>query len=84
MKLICVFTYLQYKFCVDEEWRHDERQQFVSGNYGVVNTIFLPRESDGIPELFNSDVPARSNMDVDNDFLRLVRGLTLLVTKMFY
>ncbi|CAN4111116.1 unnamed protein product [Withania somnifera] len=70
---VCNLTsgYHQYKFFVDGEWRHDERQPFVSGNYGVVNTVFLPRESDAIPELFGSDMPIRSNMDVDNDFLRL-------------
>lgn len=70
---VCNLTpgYHQYKFFVDGEWRHDERQPFVSGNYGVVNTVFLPRESDAIPERFGSDVPVRSNMDVDNDFLRL-------------
>lgn len=73
-KLICLSTYLQYKFFVDGEWCHDERQPVVSGNYGLVNTIFLPRESDTIPELLSPDVPAGSNMDVDNDFLRLVRG----------
>ncbi|MCD7446611.1 AMP-activated serine/threonine-protein kinase regulatory subunit, partial [Datura stramonium] len=63
-QVVCNLTpgYHQYKFFVDGEWRHDERQPVVSGNYGVVNTIFLPRESDAIPE---------SNMDVDNDFLRL-------------
>lgn len=63
--------YHQYKFFVDGEWCHDERQPVVSGNYGLVNTIFLPRESDTIPELLSPDVPAGSNMDVDNDFLRL-------------
>ncbi|KAF5958386.1 hypothetical protein HYC85_005611 [Camellia sinensis] len=36
-----------YKFFVDGEWRHDEHQPFVSGNYGVVNSVFLAREPDG-------------------------------------
>ncbi|CAI9284786.1 unnamed protein product [Lactuca saligna] len=27
--------YHQYKFIVDGEWRHDEHQPFVTGNYGV-------------------------------------------------
>ncbi|CAK9146446.1 unnamed protein product [Ilex paraguariensis] len=57
--------YHQFKFFVDGEWRHDENQPFVSGNYGVVNTIFL--EPDMIPAFFSSDMPGRSNMDVDND-----------------
>ncbi|XAR52609.1 hypothetical protein NMG60_11020759 [Bertholletia excelsa] len=59
--------YHQYKFFVDGEWRHDERQPFVSGNYGMVNTIFLAREPDVTPLICSSETPARSNMDVDND-----------------
>ncbi|PHT41308.1 Sucrose nonfermenting 4-like protein [Capsicum baccatum] len=73
-QVVCNLTpgHHQYKFFVDGEWRHDERQPFVSGDYGVVNTVFLPRETEAaIPELFGSDAPVRSNMDVDNDFLRL-------------
>ena len=61
-----LFPYLQYKFIVDGEWRHDERQPFVSSNFGIVNTILLARESDYI-------LPG-SNMDVDNEaFQNLVR-----------
>ncbi|XP_034707387.1 sucrose nonfermenting 4-like protein isoform X3 [Vitis riparia] len=59
--------YHQYKFFVDGEWRHDEHQPFVSGNYGVVNTIFLPREPDVVPAVFSPDTPGGSNMDLDND-----------------
>ncbi|KAK4427656.1 Sucrose nonfermenting 4-like protein [Sesamum alatum] len=59
--------YHQYKFFVDGEWRHDEHQPFVSGNYGVVNTIYLPREPDTIPAVFNTEIAGRSNMDVDSD-----------------
>ncbi|KAF3653026.1 Sucrose nonfermenting 4-like protein [Capsicum annuum] len=73
-QVVCNLTpgHHQYKFFVDGEWRHDERQPFVSGDYGVVNTVFLPRETEAAtPELFGSDAPVRSNMDVDNDFLRL-------------
>ncbi|XP_047324638.1 sucrose nonfermenting 4-like protein [Impatiens glandulifera] len=51
----------QYKFFVDGEWRHDEHQPFESGNYGVVNTIFLGME------LETSPTPNRSNMEVDVD-----------------
>ncbi|RVW53207.1 Sucrose nonfermenting 4-like protein [Vitis vinifera] len=58
---------MQYKFFVDGEWRHDEHQPFVSGNYGVVNTIFLPREPDVVPAVFSPDTPGGSNMDLDND-----------------
>ncbi|KAL6964766.1 AMP-activated serine/threonine-protein kinase regulatory subunit [Sarracenia purpurea var. burkii] len=64
--------YHQFKFFVDGEWRHDEHQQFVTGNYGVVNTIFLARELDVIPAIYSPEAPSRSNMDVDGDlFLRL-------------
>lgn len=64
--------YHQYKFFVDGEWRYDEHQPFVSGNYGVVNTVFLAREPDMIPAIFSPEMPDRSNMDVDNDVLRSV------------
>ncbi|KAL1561909.1 AMP-activated serine/threonine-protein kinase regulatory subunit, variant 2 [Salvia divinorum] len=57
----------QYKFFVDGEWRHDEHQPYVSGNYGVVNTIFLSRESDTIPPILGSDTAGRSRMEVDGD-----------------
>ncbi|XP_042065660.1 sucrose nonfermenting 4-like protein isoform X2 [Salvia splendens] len=57
----------QYKFFVDGEWRHDEHQPYVSGNYGVVNTIFLSRESDTIPPILGSDSVGRSRMEVDGD-----------------
>ncbi|KAJ7977964.1 sucrose nonfermenting 4-like protein [Quillaja saponaria] len=68
-QVICSLTpgYHQYKFNVDGEWRHDEQQPFVSGNYGVVNTIFLTREPDTVLSIFGPETPARSHMDVDND-----------------
>ncbi|KAH6819081.1 sucrose nonfermenting-like protein [Perilla frutescens var. frutescens] len=59
--------YHQYKFFVDGEWRHDEHQPYVSGNYGVVNTIFLARESDTISAILGSETAGRSNMEVDGD-----------------
>lgn len=59
--------YHQFKFFVDGEWRHDEHQPFVTGNYGVVNTILLTREPEIIPAFFNPETPGRSNMEVDND-----------------
>jgi len=61
---------LQYKFNVDGEWRYDEHQPYVSGNYGVVNTVFLAREPDVVPVVF-SDAPGRANMEVD-DYVRVV------------
>ncbi|XP_052190152.1 sucrose nonfermenting 4-like protein [Diospyros lotus] len=64
----------QYKFIVDGEWRHDEQQPFVSGNYGPVNIVVLTRESDYGPAILTPQIPAGSNMDVDNEaFQRLVR-----------
>ncbi|THG06362.1 hypothetical protein TEA_016966 [Camellia sinensis var. sinensis] len=58
---------LEYKFFVDGEWRHDEHQPFVSGNYGVVNSVFLARKPDVIPAIYTPETPGRSSMDVDND-----------------
>ncbi|KAF5937693.1 hypothetical protein HYC85_025199 [Camellia sinensis] len=49
-----------YKFFVDGEWRHDEHQPFVSGNYGVVNSVFLAREPDVIPASYTPETPGRS------------------------
>ena len=72
-----ISIYMQFKFFVDGEWRHDDHQPFVSGNYGVVNTIFLPREPDMVPAVFSSDAPGGSNMDLDNDpFPRGVRDFS--------
>ncbi|XP_058084032.1 sucrose nonfermenting 4-like protein isoform X2 [Magnolia sinica] len=64
----------QYKFFVDGEWRHDERQPSVTGNYGIVNTVLLAREPDPFPaNLIPETHGSRSNMDVDNDaFQRVV------------
>ncbi|KAI3950300.1 hypothetical protein MKW92_022790, partial [Papaver armeniacum] len=59
-----------YKFFVDGEWRHDESQPSVTGNYGVVNTVLLTRETEPI---LNVESPgSRSNMDVDNDAFQRV------------
>eukprot|EP00262_Sarcandra_glabra_P006907 TRINITY_DN1946_c1_g4_i1.p1 TRINITY_DN1946_c1_g4~~TRINITY_DN1946_c1_g4_i1.p1 ORF type:complete len:503 (+),score=67.72 TRINITY_DN1946_c1_g4_i1:221-1729(+) len=59
--------YHQFKFYVDGEWRHDERQPFVTGNYGMVNTVFIARESDPIPAMLSPDTHgSRTSMDVDN------------------
>ncbi|XP_057722081.1 sucrose nonfermenting 4-like protein [Arachis stenosperma] len=57
--------YHQYKFNVDGEWRHDEQQPVVSGNYGVVNTIYLGREPD-MHTILSSETPGRSHMEVDS------------------
>ncbi|CAN0914214.1 Sucrose nonfermenting 4-like protein [Linum grandiflorum] len=79
-QVICSLTpgYHQYKFIVDGEWRHDEHQPFVSGSYGVMNTVFLPREPDVIPATYSPRTPGRSNMDLDDVFVRSVRALLTL------
>ncbi|GMP60531.1 hypothetical protein CsSME_00023357 [Camellia sinensis var. sinensis] len=81
-QVICSLTpgYHQYKFIVDGEWRHDENEVFVSGNYGVVNTLILLREPDVIHAVYSPETPGISNMDVDHDpFLRLVRICGLIL-----
>ncbi|CAL9177347.1 sucrose nonfermenting 4-like protein [Musa acuminata AAA Group] len=57
----------QYKFFVDGEWRHDDQQPHVVGNYGIVNTLILPQESNPILTALGLEKPSnRINMDVDN------------------
>lgn len=66
--------YHQFKFIVDGEWRHDEHQPFVTGNYGTVNTLLLPRESDYNHAVLSPHMTSGSSMDVDNEvFQRVVR-----------
>ncbi|KAL3505760.1 hypothetical protein ACH5RR_031142 [Cinchona calisaya] len=66
--------YHQYKFVVDGEWRHDEHQPYITGNFGSVNTVLLARESDYLPPMLSPQIPPGSNMDVDNEASqRLVR-----------
>ncbi|XP_071730436.1 sucrose nonfermenting 4-like protein [Rutidosis leptorrhynchoides] len=66
--------YHQYKFIVDGEWRYDEHQPYVTGNYGIVNTVLLTREPDHNSAVLSPRMTCGSNMDVDNDaFQRVVR-----------
>ncbi|XP_020254837.1 sucrose nonfermenting 4-like protein isoform X1 [Asparagus officinalis] len=63
----------QYKFYVDGEWRHDEHQPHVTGNYGIVNTLVLTREPDLVPPNLSPRTPgSRMNMDVDNEVFQRV------------
>ncbi|KAM0886190.1 hypothetical protein ACQ4PT_029876 [Festuca glaucescens] len=55
----------QYKFCVDGEWKHDEGQTTTTGEYGVVNTLYLTREFDHINNVVSPTTPG--SMDVDNE-----------------
>ncbi|CAN6296981.1 unnamed protein product [Urochloa humidicola] len=58
----------QYKFFVDGEWRHDEHQPTISGEYGIVNTLYLTREVSQINSVLSPSTPGtRMNMDVDNE-----------------
>lgn len=67
---------MQYKFVVDGEWRHDDRQPSITSNLGTVNTILLTMESDYRPAMLGPQVPSAgpgSSMDVDNEaFQRVV------------
>ena len=64
---------MQYKFFVDGEWRHDEHQPYVPGEYGIVNTVLLATDPNYMPVL-PPDVASGNSMDVDNDaFRRMVR-----------
>ncbi|XP_074312252.1 sucrose nonfermenting 4-like protein [Silene latifolia] len=69
-QVICNLTpgYHQYKFNVDGEWRHDEHQPFMSGTYGVVNTVLLAREPNVPINIFGADIPG--NMEVDDAIIR--------------
>lgn len=58
--------YHQYKFIIDGEWRHDEHQPFVRGNGGAVNTIFLAREPDSLPDQYGPQTPDGAIMEVDD------------------
>lgn len=64
---------MQYKFYVDGEWRHDEHQPYISGEYGIVNTVLLGTDPNFLPVL-PPDIVSGSSMDVDNEaFRRMVR-----------
>nr|XP_010938454.1 sucrose nonfermenting 4-like protein [Elaeis guineensis]XP_010938455.1 sucrose nonfermenting 4-like protein [Elaeis guineensis] len=63
----------QYKFYVDGEWRHDERQPYVVGNYGIVNTLLLTQGPDLMPAVLSPETPgSRMNMDVDYESFQRV------------
>jgi len=57
---------VQYKFNVDGEWRHDEHQPFVRGDYGIVNTFYLVRQPVIFPPILSAETTGRSHMEVDN------------------
>ncbi|KAJ6848271.1 sucrose nonfermenting 4-like protein [Iris pallida] len=65
----------QYKFYVDGEWRHDEHQPYVTGNYGIVNTLLLTRDPESIPPILSPGRPVnRTIMEVDNETIRPVEA----------
>lgn len=67
-------SHMQYKFYVDGEWRHDEEQPYVVGNYGIVNTLLLTQGPDLMPAVLSPETSgSRMNMDVDYEsFQRVV------------
>jgi hypothetical protein len=67
----------QYKFYVDGEWRHDDRQPFVMGSIGIVNTLLLTSDVEQASPTLSPSTGGSNNanrmtmqMDVDNDFPR--------------
>ena len=69
----CVYIYMQYKFCVDGEWRHDELQPHSTTEYGIVNIVQFNMEVN-----FNPEMIPGSSMELDNEaFTRLVRYILL-------
>ncbi|EEF45509.1 AMP-activated protein kinase, gamma regulatory subunit, putative [Ricinus communis] len=68
---ICSITpgYHQYKFLVDGEWRHDERQPCSTSEYGVVNTILFTGETNYSPAI-GHEMPL--GMELDNETFRRV------------
>lgn len=72
-----MYISMQYKFCVDGEWHHVEEQPYVSGNYGVVNTVLVPAEPNTM--VFTASIPEiPGNMEVDDVILRPVRDSFIL------
>lgn len=64
---------MQYKFCVDGEWRHDEHQPYITSEYGIVNTVFLATDPNLMASV-NQEMSSGSKMDEDNEaFQRMVR-----------
>ncbi|KAJ6854024.1 sucrose nonfermenting 4-like protein [Iris pallida] len=65
----------QYKFYIDGEWRHDEHQPCVTGNYGIVNTLLLTRDPDPIPPILSPGRPGNiTTMEVDSEAFRHVEA----------
>lgn len=69
-----MFLLQQYKFFVDGEWRHDEHQPYVSGEYGLVNTVLLATDPNFFHPNVTPEITSGSNMEEDTEaFRRLVR-----------
>ncbi|XP_050218322.1 sucrose nonfermenting 4-like protein [Mercurialis annua] len=68
---ICSITpgYHQYKFFVDGEWRHDERQPCSTSEYGVVNTVLFTGETN-YNSVIGQEMPL--GMELDNETFRRV------------
>ena len=68
--------FVQYKFFVDGEWRHDECQPYMNSDYGIVNTIFLAADPNYNVGPGMSSGP---NMDVDSEAFQNVVSAKLLL-----
>lgn len=72
-----MYTSVQYKFIVDGEWRHVEEQTYVSGSFGIVNTIVVPVEPNAVVSTVSTpEIPG--NMEVDDVTMCSVRDSFML------
>ncbi|XP_022760544.1 sucrose nonfermenting 4-like protein isoform X2 [Durio zibethinus] len=66
----------EYKFLVDGEWRHDERQPHKNGEYGIVNTFdTLPVPAE-VPQV-QPHSELLNNMEVDTGLTHRISAVTL-------
>ncbi|KAL1084494.1 hypothetical protein V6Z11_D09G269500 [Gossypium hirsutum] len=66
----------EYKFFVDGEWRHDERQPHKTVEYGIVNTFDAMPIPAEVP-LVHPRSEILNNMEVDNGLMHRVSAVTL-------
>lgn len=69
----CVWSWLQYKFIVDGEWRHDEQQAHMADSHGHVNNwLLITRQHHHIlppaPDMGTTGI----TMDVDQEMVHQV------------
>lgn len=65
--------YHQYKFIVDGECRHDERQTVITPTFGTVNNVLFVTGPELLPTAVSPEqLVSRSRMDVDPDVFQKV------------